>query len=106
MYVRNSFETGKKHVQTKELEMPADAGHFTSVTSVSEKALEIDWRQRFDAEVDRRRNIQKDLFIEKDRTRRLTAQLEKEKEENCKLHQRIGALEKENELTRKEVSQL
>lgn len=63
----------------------------------------LDWEVRFNAEVDKRRNIQKELFIEKDRTRQIRLQLEKEKEDNRNLNQRIGALE--NEL-KKQVSEL
>lgn len=71
-------------------------------SSSGEMKESVDWKLRFDAEVDRRRNIQKQLFIEKDRSHQFSLQLQKEKEENRILNQQLGALKVE--LSKKQVS--
>lgn len=68
---------------------------FSSSISNIENNEQTDFKLKYYAEVDRRRNVQKLLFVEKDRTSHLSLQLKDEKEENRKLHQRVGALEYE-----------
>lgn len=77
-------------------------GQSSSTFNVIKNEL-TDFQLKYHAEVDRRRNIEKRLFVEKSRTSALSLQLKNEIEENRKLHEQIGALN--YELSQKQVSQ-
>lgn len=67
------------------------------------ESLEIDhWEKLYHAEVERRKKLQTDLLLERDRNKQLHLQLQQEKNEKAKFCQQIGDLQ--NKLALQKVS--